>query len=116
MTQLKVSLKINKPPQKISEAFKKQVVREFEQRLLNKDHLMVKYGVKAKSAVLNWCRKYGKFDYHSPLANGRPMKDPQKQRIREMGKKLKQAEDKLVIYDKLIEVTNRQLDEDIKKK
>ena len=44
------------------------------------------------------------------------MKDPQKQRIRELEKKLKQAEDKLVIYDKLIEVTNRQLDEDVIKK
>lgn len=41
------------------------------------------------------------------------MKDPQKQRIKELEKKLKQAEEKLIIYDKLIEVTNRQLSEDV---
>jgi len=65
---------------------------------------------------LKWCRKYGKFAYTSPTANGRPMKDPQKQRIRELEKKLKAAELKLKVYDKLIEVTNRELDTDIIKK
>ena len=44
------------------------------------------------------------------------MKDPQKQRIKELKKKLKAAELKLKVYDKLIEVTNRELDQDIIKK
>lgn len=44
------------------------------------------------------------------------MKDPQKQRIKELEKKLKAAELKLKVYDKLIEVTNRELDADIVKK
>jgi hypothetical protein len=44
------------------------------------------------------------------------MKDPQKQRIRELEKKLRAAELKLKVYDKLIEVTNRELDADIVKK
>ena len=44
------------------------------------------------------------------------MKDPQKQRIRELEAKLKAAEQKLKVYDKLIEVTNRELDQDILKK
>ena len=44
------------------------------------------------------------------------MKDPQKQRIRELEAKLKAAEQKLKVYDKLIEVTNRELDHDILKK
>ena len=44
------------------------------------------------------------------------MKDPQKQRIKELEKKLKAAELKLKVYDKLIEVTNRELDTDILKK
>jgi hypothetical protein len=44
------------------------------------------------------------------------MKDPQKQRIKELEKKLKAAELKLKVYDKLIEVTNRELDTDIIKK
>lgn len=76
---------------------------------------MEKYGIKGKSRVLEWCRKYGKLAYRTPTQNGRPLKDPQK-RIKELEKKLKAAELKLKVYDKLIEVTNRELDADIIKK
>jgi len=116
MGPIKISLKVTKAPTIYSEVFKKQVVREYEQGLLNKDQLMEKYGIKGKSRVLEWCRKYGKFAYDAPTSNGRPMKDPQKQRIKELEKKLKAAELKLKVYDKLIEVTNRELDADIIKK
>jgi transposase len=116
MRPLKVVLKTSRPHQRFSEAFKKQVVREYEEGLLNKDQLQKKYGLGGNSAVLKWCRKYGKFAYESPAQNGRPMKDPQKQRIKELEKKLKAAELKLKVYDKLIEVTNRELDVDIVKK
>jgi transposase-like protein len=116
MEQLKIRLKTASPPSHYSEAFKRQIVREFEQGLLNKDQLKRKYGLGGNSSVLEWCRKYGRFAYHSPTTYGRPMKDPQKQRIRELEKKLKAAELKLKIYDKLIEVTNRELDTDIIKK
>jgi len=116
MGQLRIVLKKGKPQPKFSEAFKRVVVREFEQGLLNKDQLQRKYGLGGNSTVLKWCRKYGKFAYYSPLQNGRPMKDPQKQRIKELEKKLKAAELKLKVYDKLIEITNRELDQDIIKK
>ena len=116
MEPIKVSLKVTKPRVEYSEVFKRQVVREYEQGLMNKDQLMEKYGIRGKSRVLDWCRKYGKFAYDSPTQNGRPMKDPQKQRIKELEKKLKAAELKLKVYDKLIEVTNRELDTDIIKK
>lgn len=116
MEQLKVTLKAVKPRTRFSAAFKKMVVREYEQGLLNKDQLQAKYGLKGNSAVLKWCRKYGKFAYPGQKATGRPMKDPQKHRIKELEAKLKAAEQKLKIYDKLIEVTNRELDQDIVKK
>jgi|SRR5436189_831417 transposase len=116
MEQLRVVLKKGKPQPTFSELFKKQVVREFESGLLNKDQLQRKYGLGGNSTVLKWCRKYGKFAYPQQSATGRPMKDPQKQRIKELEKKLKAAEQKLKIYDKLIEVTNRELDKDIVKK
>jgi hypothetical protein len=44
------------------------------------------------------------------------MKDAQKARIKELEKQLKEAELKIKIYDKLIEVTNRELDTDVIKK
>ena len=116
MDQIRIVLKKGKPQPKFSETFKRQVVREFEQGLLNKDQLQLKYGIGGNSTVLKWCRKYGKFAYNSPTQNGRPMKDPQKQRIKELEKKLKAAELKLKVYDKLIEITNRDLDQDIIKK
>jgi transposase-like protein len=116
MDQLRIRLKKVTPAVKYTEAFKKQIVREFESGLMNKDQLMRKYDIGGKSRILIWCRKYGKFAYSTPMQNGRPMKDPQKHRIKELEKKLKAAELKLKVYDKLIEVTNRELDQDIVKK
>jgi transposase-like protein len=116
MEQLSIRLKSGSPTPRYGEAFKKQVVREFEQGLLNKDQLQRKYAIGGNSTVLKWCRKYGKFAYNTPTQNGRPMSDPQKQRIKELEKKLKAAELKLKVYDKLIEITNRDLDQDIIKK
>jgi transposase len=116
MEQKVVKLTIKKPQRKFCEAFKKAVVKEFEQGLLNKDQLQHKYGLGGNSTVLKWCRKYGKFAYPQQPSTGRPMKDPQKQRIKELEAKLKAAEQKLKVYDKLIEVTNRQLNQDIVKK
>jgi transposase len=116
MEQLRIRLKSGPPTPRFSEAFKRQVVQEFERGLLNKDQVQRKYGLGGNSTVLKWCRKYGKFAYNSPTQNGRPMKDPQKQRIKDLEKKLKAAELKLKVYDKLIEITNRELDQDIVKK
>lgn len=116
MEPVKVTLKVTKPQKCFSEAFKKMVVREFEQGLMNKDQLQGKYGLGGNSTVLKWCRKYGKFAYPEQKATGRPMTDPQKQRIKELEGKLKAAEQKLKVYDKLIEVTNRELNEDVVKK
>jgi transposase len=98
-------------------SFKRQVVREYEQGLLNKDQLMVKYKIGGKSRVLDWCRQYGKFDYSTISSNhGRPMKDPQKQRIRELEAKLKAAELKIKVYEKIIDVANQELGTDLVKK
>lgn len=116
MEQVRIVLRKCDPVSQYSDSFKKQVVREYEQGLLNKDQLRRKYGIAGKSRVLTWCRKYGKFAYPQRQSCGRPMKDPQKQRIKELEAKLKAAEQKLKVYDKLIEITNRELDQDIIKK
>ena len=100
------------PRKRFSEAFKKEVVRDYEQGLLNKDQIQIKYGLGGNSTVLLWCRKYVKFDYQKGKSKGRPMKYPQ-QRIKELEAKLKESELKVKVYEKLIEVTNRELDTDI---
>jgi transposase-like protein len=116
MDGLKITIKTSKPQKSYTLSFKKQVVREFEKGFLNKDQLQRKYGLAGHSTVLKWCRKYGKFDYPTREPTVQRMKDPQKQRIKELEKKLKAAELKLKVYDKLIEITNRELDADVIKK
>jgi transposase-like protein len=116
MKRQRIRIKIVTPVRQYSEAFKKQVVREYESGVLNKDQLKRKYGIPGKSSVLQWCRKYGTFDYSKRLVMGRSSKDLQKKRIKELEKKLQQAELKLKAYEKVIEITNRELDRDVLKK
>jgi len=92
---------------KYSEAFKRGVVFEYERGLLNKDQIQVKYGIKGNSRVLTWCRKYGKLHYPKAGSLGRPMKDPQKQRIKDLEKQLADAKLKLVAYETLIGIAEQ---------
>ena len=96
------------PRGRYSEAFKKEVVREYEKGFLNKDQLQAKYGLGGNSTVLKWCRKYGKLHYPEKGSLGRPMKDPQKQRIKDLEKQLEEAKLKLIAYEKLIEIAEKE--------
>ena len=99
-----------------SKAFRSQVVREYEQGGVTKDALMEKYRIGGKSTVLQWCRKYGRLAYPSTGTRGRPLQDPQQRRIKELERKLKASQEKILVYEKLIEITNRELGEDVRKK
>ena len=116
MDQLQIRLKGASPQKCFSESFKKQVVCEFEQGNSSKRQLQEKYGLKGNCQILKWCRKYGKFVYPQKQVIDRSMKDLQKQKIRALEAKLKAVELRLQVYDKLIEVTNRELNTDIIKK
>lgn len=117
MKRQTIRIKLSSPSKRYSEAFKKQVVREYETGVLNKDELMRRYNIRGKSSVLQWCRRYGTFDYtNNRIPMGRPFKDPQNKRIKELENKLRQAELKLKAYEKVIEITNRELDADTLKK
>ncbi len=98
-----------------SQAFKHQVVREYERGNHTKDSLMSKYQIGGHSTVLQWCRKYGKLYYSKKTLPGRPLKDPQKQRIKELEYELKQAREKILVYEKLLEVTKRETGIDVRK-
>lgn len=93
---------------KYSEAFKRAVVGEYERGLLNKDQVQAKYGIKGNSRVLEWCRKYGKLHYPKAGSLGRQMKDPQKQRIKDLEKQLADAKLKLIAYEQLIEIAEQE--------
>lgn len=96
------------PVSKYSEAFKRAVVAEYERGILNKDQIQAKYGIRGNSRVLEWCRKYGKLHYPKLSAIGRPMKDPQKRRIKELEKQLEDARLKVLAYEKLISIAEKE--------
>ncbi|WP_139119583.1 IS3 family transposase [Elizabethkingia meningoseptica] len=96
------------PSTRYSEAFKRAVVKDYERGILNKAQIQSKYGIGGKSRVLEWCRKYGKLHYPKFSSIGRPMKDPQKQRIKELEKQLEDARLKVLAYEKLISVTEKE--------
>lgn len=103
-----IRVKIIYPRKCFSEAFKKMVVQEYEKGFLNKDQLQIKYKLGGNSTVLKWCRKYGKLAYpEKGIVTGRPLKDPQKQRIKDLEKALELANLKVKAYEKLITITEK---------
>lgn len=104
-----IKVKITYPACKYSESFKISVVEEYERGLLNKDELQRKYNIGGNSRILEWCRQYGKLYYPARgTVIGRPMKDPQKQRIKELERALEEANLKVEAYEKLIKITERE--------
>jgi hypothetical protein len=68
---------------------------------------MRKYDIGGPTRVLEWCRKYGKLHYPKIGSTGRPMKDPQKQRIKELEKQLEAANLMILAYEKLISIAEQ---------
>lgn len=109
MDRTRFRIRITVPAKTYSDAFKKMVVTEFEKGILNKDELQRKYGIGGNSRVLEWCRHFGKLHYPKRgTATGRPMKDPQKQRIKNLEKQLQLEKLKVLAYEKLIEIAERE--------
>ena len=105
----RIRVRITIPEKRYSDAFKKMVVQEYEKGIMNKDELQRKYGIGGNSRILTWCRKFGKLHYPKKgTITGRPMKDPQKQRIKELEKQLAEEKLKVIAYEKLIEIAERE--------
>lgn len=97
------------PAYRYSESFKRAVVWEYEAGRLNKKQIRDKYSLGGKSRLLEWCRIYGKLAYpEKGTTIGRPMKDPQKQKIKELENALALAEARVKAYEKLIEIAERE--------
>ncbi|WP_123774022.1 IS3 family transposase [[Flexibacter] sp. ATCC 35103] len=109
-------LKNGSAPKIYSEAFKKQVVKEFERGLFTKAELRRRYKIAGNSCIPRWLKKYGKFTYQDKLTIGRPMKDPQSQRIKELEAQLAKKEQELLVFKKIIEIAERELKVEIGKK
>jgi transposase len=116
MSKERKSLKICEAPHTYSEVFKKQVVKEYELGLFTKAELRRRYNILGNSCIPRWLKKYGKFTYQDKLTIGRPMKDPQSQRIKELEAQLAKKEQELLVFKKFIEIAERELKVEIVKK
>jgi len=110
----------NKLPKKrtsnYSEAFKRQVVSEYERGISTKATLKRKYNILGNSCIDRWCRLYGKFTYLSHTSIGRPMLDPKEQRIKELEAQLLKKEQELGAFRDFIKIAERELKIKITKK
>lgn len=116
MSTKKKTSKIEITPQIYSEAFKRQVVSEFERGLFTKSELRRRYNILGNSCIPRWLKKYGKFTYEDKITFGRPMKDPQQQRMKELEAQLAKKEEELKVFKRFIEIAERELKIDIVKK
>ena len=108
MSEETVRKKQTAPPRTYSDAFRRMVVKEYEKGMMNKDQLQRKYGISGNSRLLDWCRKFGKLHYPIKGNEGRPMKDPQKQRIEDLEKQLADEKLKVMAYERLIAIAEKE--------
>lgn len=99
-----------------SEAFKRQVVSEYERGISTKAALKRKYNIRGNGCIDLWCRCYGKFTYLRYTSIGRPMMDPKEQRIKELEAQLIKKEQELGAFRDFIKIAERELNIKITKK
>lgn len=108
-------------------SFKLQLVEEVEQGLLTKSQAKLKYGIQGDSTVRKWLQKYGTFDWEhkSPMT----MAKTPEQKILELEAKVKllekqkaraehlaeRADKKVIIFDMLVDMAEREYDIQIRK-
>jgi transposase-like protein len=111
----KVQEKVKKRTQRdYSLAFKLQVVEEVEKGELSYKQSQRKYGIQGRSTVLVWLRKHGRLGWKKrDLMKG---KETPQEEIRRLKKELRRAETDKKILQIAIEVAERELGIEIRKK
>ncbi|WP_424961088.1 transposase [Ekhidna sp.] len=106
---------------------KLQVVKEIESGELSTKAAQRKYGIQARSTVMNWLRKYGSFDWENQTPSNMP-KTPE-QKVMELEAKVKllekqkkllehqvaQADKKSIIFDMMISLAEKEYSIPIRK-
>jgi len=95
-------------------AFKLQVIDEVEKGYCTYKEAQDKYGIQGRSTVLVWLRKHGRLDWSTDQAMSKG-KTPA-QRIRELERALKRAQEDNKILHIAIDIADEQLGTDIRKK
>lgn len=99
-----------------SVAFKLHVVREIERGELNKNQAKFRYGIQGRSTVLKWLRKYGTLSWESiPKTMIKALNPTPEQRIKELETALAEANLKVELYSKAIDISDSQYGTQIRK-
>jgi len=110
-----------------SQSFKLQVVQEIEQGKLSTTGAVRKYGIQARSTVVSWLRKYGKFDWLHQTPSHMAKTPEQKlleleQKVRLLEKQkahlahqLSQSDKKSILFDMMIELAEKEYNIPIRK-
>lgn len=110
-----------------SVTFKLSVVKEIESGLLSTTGAKRKYGIQARSTIVNWLRKYGTFDWENQTPSNMPK--TQEQRLMELEAKVKllekqkallehqveRADKKVIIFDMMIDLAEKEYNISIRK-
>ena len=86
-------------------SFKLQIVQEIEQGKLSTTKAMKMYGIQSRSTMVNWLRKYGKFDWINQTPSNMP-KTPE-QKIMELEQKVLLLEKQKSLLEKQIETSDK---------
>jgi transposase len=110
-----------------SMSFKLQVVQEIEQGELSTTGAKQKYGIQSRSTIVNWLRKYGKFDWQNQTPSHMPKSPEQKlmeleQEVRLLKKQkaflekqVKQSDKKAILFDMMIDLAEKEYNIPIRK-
>lgn len=110
-----------------SMSLKLQIIHEIERGELSTTAAQRKYGIQARSTLVNWLRKYGSFDWENQTPSNMP-KSPE-QKIMELEAKVKLlekqksfleqqahiADSKAIIFDMMIDLAEKEYQIDIRK-
>ena len=96
----------SKPQQNYSEGFKRMIVAEYESGKSTKASLKRRYGILGNSCIPRWLKKYGKFKHPTYSSKGRPLKDIQKRKQKELEQSIRNREKDL---EKLLAVKEAEL-------
>lgn len=123
--KVKILEKVQVEQNVYTEAFKRAVCDEHLRKGTPKNQLKAKYGIKGKTAILNWLRKFGYIETvkkEQPLIIGMAKKaKPQDQealqaKVKQLEKALEQAQLEKEAWKLMVEVAERELKIDIRKK
>lgn len=110
-----------------SMSFKLQVVQEIERGELSTHAACRRYGIQARSTIVQWLRKFGNFDWENQTPSNMP-KSPE-QRIMELEAQVRLlekqkafleqqafvADKKAIIFDMMIDIAEKEYKIDIRK-